>query len=130
MTEGTKKSIIELYQGAKDKEEQIKLLTKMGFGSRREIIKTLHEADLAMDIEEPKAQGRKPQKDRTVEITKEDSERPPVLPIPADVKQLLIDELEGIDSSIHELDEIISQKQQEKAKLEQLYSNIVKTVNS
>lgn len=128
-----KEAIIELYDAAKDKEAQIKMMVSMGFGSRYQILQVLHENNRALDIKMskpgPKAEVKKedpekaagdenPQKDKT----------PDRLPMPLDVRQYLIDGLEDIDARIREVQEIIDARTQEKRKLEALYKHIVECV--
>lgn len=128
-----KEAIIELYDAAKDKEAQIKMMVSMGFGSRYQILQVLHENNRALDIkmskpgpkskvvkEDPeKAAGdENPQKDKT----------PDRLPMPLDVKQYLIDGLEDIDARIREVQEMIDARIQEKTRLEALYKHIVECV--
>lgn len=127
MTDKTKADVIEIYDAAKDKKEQVRLMVEMGFGTRAQIINALHEAGRAMEF---KTSGRKakPQNDKTPE-PEEDKKQPERLPMPQDVKQLLIDELEGIDASIKELEEIIQDREIEKRKLETLYQHIVECVS-
>lgn len=126
-----KEAILELYDAAKDKDEQIKCMVSMGFGSRYQIVQLLHENDRALDIkiskpgpkpkEKPEekdpeeAAGENPQKDKT----------PDRLPMPLDVRQYLIDGLEDIDARIREVQEVIDARTQEKRRLENLYKHIV-----
>ena len=126
-----KEAILELYDAAKDKDEQIKCMVSMGFGSRYQIVQLLHENDRALDIkivkpgpkpkEKPEekdpeeAAGENPQKDKT----------PEHLPMPLDVRQYLLDGLDDIDARIKEIQEIIDAKTQEKRRLENLYKHIV-----
>lgn len=148
-----KEAIIELYDAAKDKEEQIKLMTKMGFGKKSEILKVLHEEGRALNIEikkrgpKPKPKEEIPEEEyipgagviipKQEEIPAEaagdkshDDKRAELLPIPDDVRQLLIDELEGIDASINELQEIIELKKNEQQRLETLYKHIVECIKT
>lgn len=130
MTDKTKASIIELFDGAKDKMQQINLMTSMGFGTKREILDVLHESGRALDIIIRKPGRKKAQEDKTPEPQEEPKTPEKVaLPIPQDVKQLLIDELEGIDNSIKELEEIIQAKEIEKRKIETLYKHVVEVLS-
>lgn len=146
-----KEAIIELYDAAKDKEEQIKLMAKMGFGKKSEILKVLHEEGRALNIE-IKKRGPKPkeeipeeeyvpgagviipgQEEIPAEAAGDEShndKRAEILPIPDDVRQLLIDELEGVDASIKELQEIIESKKHEQQRLETLYKHIVECIKT
>lgn len=129
-----KEAIIELYDAAKDKEEQIKLMAKMGFGKKSEILKVLHEEGRALNIENKK-RGPKPKQKEEISAEaagdeSHDDKRAELLPIPDDVRQLLIDELEGIDASINELQEIIESKKNEKQRLETLYKHIVECIKT
>lgn len=133
MTDETKANIIKLFDGAVDKEEQIQTMTKMKFGTKREIIDVLHESGRALNIIIRKEADKKEkaQDDRTIEVREDpEPERVKFLPLPMDVKQLLIDELEGIDNAISELNEIIQAKEEEKRKLEVLYKHIVEVINN
>lgn len=134
MTEERKANIIKLFDGAVDKEEQIKFMTRLHFGTKREIIDVLHESGRAEDItirKEAVKKEEKAQDDRTIEVREDPKpEQPKWLPLPTDVKQLLIDELEGIDNAISELQEIIQAKEQEKKRLEILYKHIVEVINN
>lgn len=130
-----KEAIIELYDAAKDKEAQIKIMSSMGFGSRYQILQVLHENNRALDIKMSKP-GPKPK----AEVKKEDPEKaagdenpqkdktPDRLPMPLDVRQYLIDSLEDIDARIREVQEIIDARTQEKRRLENLYKHIVECV--
>lgn len=125
MTERTKANIIELYDGGKDKEQQIKLMASMGFGTKREIIEALHESGRALDIT-----IRKPaRKTEQTEDPQKPTEEKRILPIPQDVKQLLLDQLEDIDKSIKELEEEIQVRDIEKRKLESLYQHVVEVLS-
>lgn len=50
MDQTTKKTVIELYDAAKNKEDQIKLMKELGFGTKGQILKALHEEGRALDI--------------------------------------------------------------------------------
>lgn len=119
MTEQRKAGIIELFDGAKDQNEQIKLMTKMGFGTRGQILKVLQESG-RMGNKKIQAIDEKEQNDRRKE--------PERLPMPQDVKELLIDELDGIENSIKELQQIIREKEEKVKKLEDLYRHIVEAL--
>lgn len=128
--------IIELYDAAKDKGEQIRLMTSMGFGSRNQILQVLHANERALEFEikkpGPKPKAKLSSEEKPAEAAADEKpqndKRPEALPIPYDVKQLLIDELEGIDASIREVQEIIDAKKMEKQRLETLYQHIVECV--
>ena len=128
-----KQAIIELFDAAKDKEQQIKIMTNMGFGSRYQILQVLHENNRALDIKmskpgpKPKA-GKEDPKEAAADENPQKDKRQEQLPLPLDVKQLLIDELEVIDINIKELQEIIDGKMREKRRLEDLYNHIVACV--
>lgn len=134
MTEERKANIIKLFDGAVDKEEQIQFMTKMKFGTKREIIDVLHESGRALNIiirKEAVKKEEKAQDDRTIKVREDPKpEQPKWLPLPTDVKQLLVDELEGIDNAIMDLQEIINAKEAEKKRLEVLYRHIVEVVNN
>lgn len=130
-----KEAILDLYDAAKNKEDQIKIMVSMGFGSRYQILQVLHENNRALDMKISKP-GPKPK----AEVKKEDPEKaagdenpqkdktPDRLPMPLDVRQYLIDGLEDIDARIREVQEIIDSRTQEKRKLEALYKHIVECV--
>lgn len=128
MTEETKAAIIELYDGAKDKRAQVDAMAKMGFGTKGEILYYLHSQDRAHDIQAKKKKQRnerKPEED----LKEQDEKRNDKLPMPQDVKDLLIDELEGIDLAIKEIQEIIDEKEKEKHRLEMLYKHVVEVIS-
>lgn len=143
MTEETKANIIKIFSAAKDKQEQLKNLAKMGFGTKAEILDVLHEEGLALEITYTGRKSRKSErKSQEVETksqndkTKEPPEDPKeekkderILPIPLDVRQFLVDQLQDVDNAIKELEEIIQEKEIEKRKLEDLYKHIVETVS-
>lgn len=125
-----KEAILEIFDAAKDKEEQIRIMTSMGFGSKYQILQVLHENNRALDIKMSKP-GPKPKKDpaEAADVEKEQKDkREVVMPLPLDVKQLLLDELEGIDANIREIQENIDAKMMEKRRLEDLYKHIVECV--
>ncbi|MBR3360040.1 MAG: hypothetical protein IKG39_01745 [Lachnospiraceae bacterium] len=128
MTEQRKANIIELFDGAKDQKEQIELMTKMGFGTKREIIDLLHETGRALDItiRRPATKKEEP-KEEAQETPKEEKEERQ-LPIPQDVKQLLMEELEGIESAIQDVEAIIADREKEKKRLETLYKHVVEVL--
>lgn len=125
MTEQRRANIIELFDGGKDEKEQIDLMTKMGFGTKREILEVLHETGRAMGItiRKPATKKEAPKEEVHEEPPTEIKERQ--LPIPQDVNQLLMDELEGIDSAIQDIEAIIADREKEKKRLETLYKHIV-----
>lgn len=126
-----KEAILELYDAAKDKDEQIKCMVSMGFGSRYQIVQLLHENDRALDIKISKPGPKpkeKPEEKDPEEAARENPQKdktPDRLPMPLDVRQYLIDGLENIDARIREVQEIIDAKTQEKRRLENLYKHIV-----
>lgn len=126
-----KEAILELYDAAKDKDEQIKCMVSMGFGSRYQIVQLLHENDRALDIKISKPGPKpkeKPEEKDPEEAARENPQKdktPDRLPMPLDVRQYLIDGLEDIDARIREVQEIIDAKTQEKRRLENLYKHIV-----
>lgn len=136
MTDETKANIIKIFSAAKDKQEQITKLVKMGFGTKAEILDVLHEKGLALEIiytgRKSQEVETKSQNDKTkepVEDPKEEKKDERILPIPLDVRQLLIDQLQDVDNAIKELEEIIQAREIEKRKLEDLYKHIVETVS-
>lgn len=131
MTEQRKSSIIELYDGAKDQIGQILFMTKMGFGTKRQIVDVLHEAGRAEDIKIRSAEVKKAENDKT-EKPEEASQAkaPDRLPMPQDLVQLLIDELDRIDGAIKEVEKSIREKEEKKKKLESLYKHIVEVISN
>lgn len=129
-----KEAILELYDAAKDKDEQIKCMVSMGFGSRYQIVQLLHENDRALDIKISKPGPKpkeKPEEKDPEEAARENPQKdktPDRLPMPLDVMQYLIDGLEDIDARIREVQEIIDARTQEKRRLENLYKHIVECV--
>ncbi len=57
-----KEAILDLYDAAKSKEDQIKTMVSMGFGSRYQILQVLHENNRALDIKISKP-GPKPKEE-------------------------------------------------------------------
>ena len=128
MTEQRKANIIELFDGAKDQKEQIELMTKMGFGTKREIIDLLHETGRALDITIRRPATKKEEPKEEVQETPEEEKEERQLPIPQDVKQLLMEELEGIESAIQDVEAIIADREKEKKRLETLYKHVVEVL--
>ena len=128
MTEKMKADIVEIYEAAKDKKEQIRLMVSMGFGTRAQILHALHDEGLALEF---KTSGRRKAEETKQEAEPEPKEEPKekILPSPQDVKQLLIDSLEQLDGSIKELEEMIQAKEIEKRRLENLYEHIVEIIS-
>lgn len=126
-----KEAILDLYDAAKDKEEQIKCIVSMGFGSRYQIVQLLHENDRALDIKvskpgpKPKAEVKKEDPEEAAGENPQKDKTPEHLPMPLDVRQYLLDGLDDIDARIKEIQEIIDAKTQEKRRLENLYKHIV-----
>ena len=128
MTEQRKANIIELFDGAKDQKEQIELMTKMGFGTKREIIDLLHETGRALDIAIRRPATKKEEPKEEVQETPKEEKEERQLPIPQDVKQLLMEELEGIESAIQDVEAIIADREKEKKRLETLYKHVVEVL--
>lgn len=128
MTEQRKANIIELFDGAKDQKEQIELMTKMGFGTKREIIDLLHETGRALDIIIRRPATKKEEPKEEVQETPKEEKEERQLPIPQDVKQLLMEELEGIESAIQDVEAIIADREKEKKRLEILYKHVVEVL--
>lgn len=128
MTEQRKANIIELFDGAKDQKEQIELMTKMGFGTKREIIDLLHETGRALDIIIRRPATKKEEPKEEVQETPKEEKEERQLPIPQDVKQLLMEELEGIESAIQDVEAIIADREKEKKRLETLYKHVVEVL--
>ena len=66
-------------------------------------------------------------KEEVQEAPKEEKEERQ-LPIPQDVKQLLMEELEGIESAIQDVEAIIADREKEKKRLETLYKHVVEVL--
>lgn len=86
MTEQRKANIIELFDGAKDQKEQIELITKMGFGTKREIIDLLHETGRALDITIRRPATKKEEPKEEVQETPEEKKRGETAPDSAGCK--------------------------------------------
>lgn len=122
MDQNTKKTVIELYDAAKNKEDQIKLMKELGFGTKGEILKALHEEGRAMDI-----QPRKKRKD-TMEENKAGIESQN---ISQELKEFFMINLEQLENKIKEVEKDITdlnlqiqQDQEEKKKLEKIYKEL------
>lgn len=122
MDQTTKKTVIELYDAAKNKEDQIKLMKELGFGTKGEILKALHEEGRAMDI-----QPRKKRKD-TMEENKAGIESQN---ISQELKEFFMINLEQLENKIKEVEKDITdlnlqiqQDQEEKKKLEKIYKEL------
>lgn len=122
MDQTTKKTVIELYDAAKNKEDQIELMKELGFGTKGEILKALHEEGRAMDI-----QPRKKRKD-TMEENKAGIENQN---ISQELKEFFMINLEQLENKIKEVEKDITdlnlqiqQDQEEKKKLEKIYKEL------
>lgn len=122
MDQTTKKTVIELYDAAKNKEDQIKIMKELGFGTKGEILKALHEEGRAMDI-----QPRKKRKD-TMEENKAGIESQN---ISQELKEFFMINLEQLENKIKEVEKDITdlnlqiqQDQEEKKKLEKIYKEL------
>lgn len=122
MDQTTKKTVIELYDAAKNKEDQIKLMKELGFGTKGEILKALHEEGRAMDI-----QPRKKRED-TMEENKAGIESQN---ISQELKEFFMINLEQLENKIKEVEKDITdlnlqiqQDQEEKKKLEKIYKEL------
>lgn len=122
MDQTTKKTVIELYDAAKNKEDQIKLMKELGFGTKGEILKALHEEGRAMDI-----QPRKKRED-TMEENKAGIESQN---ISQELKEFFMINLEQLENKIKEVEKDITdlnlqiqQDQEEKKRLEKIYKEL------
>ena len=76
---------------------------------------------------EDRQQKKEEPKEKVQETPKEEKEERQ-LPIPQDVKQLLMEELEGIESAIQDVEAIIADREKEKKRLETLYKHVVEVL--
>lgn len=123
MDQTTKKTVIELYDAAKNKEDQIKLMKELGFGTKGEILKALHEEGRALDI-----QARKKRED-TMEDNKAWVENK--THISEDLKDYFMTNLETLDKKIKDIEADITdlnlqiqQNLEDKKKLEKIYKEL------
>lgn len=122
MDQATKKTVIELYDAAKNKEDQIKLMKELGFGTKGEILKALHEEGRALDI-----LPRKKRED-TMEENKAWTES---RNISQELKEFFMINLEQLENKIKEVEKDITdlnlqiqQDLEEKKKLEKIYKEL------
>lgn len=122
MDQTTKKTVIELYDAAKNKEDQIKLMKELGFGTKGEILKALHEEGRALDI-----LPRKKRED-TMEENKAWTES---RNISQELKEFFMINLEQLENKIKEVEKDITdlnlqiqQDLEEKKKLEKIYKEL------
>ena len=122
MDQNTKKTVIELYDAAKNKEDQIKLMKELGFGTKGEILKALHEDGRALDI-----LSRKKRED-TMEENKAWTES---RKISQELKEFFMINLEQLENKIKEVEKDITdlnlqiqQDLEEKKKLEKIYKEL------
>ncbi len=126
MDQQTKGTIIELYDAAKDKEDQIKLMKELGFGTRSEILKVLHEAGKALNIPIRKKREDKMAQQEEQSAWVEDKKE-----ISQDLKEFFITNLEELDKKIRliekditDLNLQIQQNLEDKRKLEKIYKEL------
>lgn len=126
MDQQTKGTIIELYDAAKDKEDQIKLMKELGFGTRSEILKVLHEAGKALNIPIRKKREDKMTQQEEQSAWVEDKKE-----ISQDLKEFFITNLEELDKKIRliekditDLNLQIQQNLEDKRKLEKIYKEL------
>lgn len=122
MDQTTKKTVIELYDAAKNKEDQIKLMKELGFGTKGEILKALHEEGRALDI-----LSRKKRED-TMEENKAWTES---RKISQELKEYFMINLEQLENKIKEVEKDITdlnlqiqQDLEEKKRLEKIYKEL------
>lgn len=122
MDQTTKKTVIELYDAAKNKEDQIKLMKELGFGTKGEILKALHEEGRALDI-----LSRKKRED-TMEDNKAWTES---RKISQELKEYFMINLEQLENKIKEVEKDITdlnlqiqQDLEEKKRLEKIYKEL------
>lgn len=122
MDQNTKKTVIELYDAAKNKEDQIKLMKELGFGTKGEILKALHEEGRALDI-----LSRKKRED-TMEDNKAWVEN---RNISQELKEFFMMNLEQLENKIKEVEKDITdlnlqiqQDLEDKKRLEKIYKEL------
>lgn len=126
MDQQTKGTIIELYDAAKDKEDQIKLMKELGFGTRSEILKVLHKAGKALNIPiRKKREDKMAQQEEQSAWVKDKKE------ISQDLKEYFITNLEELDKKIRQIEADITdlnlqiqQDLEDKRKLEKIYKEL------
>lgn len=121
MDQTTKKTVIELYDAAKNKEDQIKLMKELGFGTKGEILKALHEEGRAMDIQPRKRKDTMEENKAGIESQN----------ISQELKEFFMINLEQLENKIKEVEKDITdlnlqiqQDQEEKKKLEKIYKEL------
>lgn len=126
MDQQTKGTIIELYDAAKDKEDQIKLMKELGFGTRSEILKVLHEAGKALNIP-----IRKKMEDKMTQQGEQSAWVEGKKEISQDLKEYFITNLEELDKKIRQIEKDITdlnlqiqQNLEDKRKLEKIYKEL------
>lgn len=122
MDQTTKKTVIELYDAAKNKEDQIELMKELGFGTKGQILKALHEEGRAMDI-----LSRKKRED-TMEENKAGIES---RKISQELKEFFMMNLEQLENKIKEVEKDITdlnlqiqQDLEDKKRLEKIYKEL------
>lgn len=122
MDQTTKKTVIELYDAAKNKEDQIKLMKELGFGTKGQILKALHEEGRALDI-----LPRKKREDKMEENKAEIESRN----ISQELKEFFMASLEQLENKIKEVEKDITdlnlqiqQDLEDKKKLEKIYKEL------
>lgn len=122
MDQQTKGTIIELYDAAKDKEDQIKLMKELGFGTKGEILKVLHEEGRALDILPRKKREDTMEENKTWIESRNISQ---------ELKEFFMINLEQLENKIKEVEKDITdlnlqiqQDLEEKKKLEKIYKEL------
>lgn len=122
MDQTTKKTVIELYDAAKNKEDQIKLMKELGFGTKGQILKALHEEGRALDI-----LPRKKREDKMEENKAGIESRN----ISQELKEFFMINLEQLENRIKEVEKDITdlnlqiqQDLEDKKKLEKIYKEL------
>lgn len=125
MDQQTKGTIFELYDAAKDKEDQIKLMKELGFGTRSEILKVLHEAGKALNIP-----IRKKRED-TMAAEEQNAWIENKKEISQELKEYFITDLEKLETKIKEIEADITDLNfqiqadlEDKRKLEKIYKEL------
>lgn len=121
MDQTTKKTVIELYDAAKNKEDQIKLMKELGFGTKGQILKALHEEGRALDILPRKREDKMEENKAGIESRN----------ISQELKEFFMINLEELENRIKKVEKDITdlnlqiqQDLEDKKKLEKIYKEL------
>ena len=118
-------SVIELYDAAKDKKEQIKLMEQLGYGTKSEILNVLHDSGRALEITGGK-RGRKPLVTRKEEHPAADKK----LPMTIGLKNYFAEQLNVLDREIKTFDEEIAALEEKRHERELIYTELCDWLNN